>query len=237
MGALAAPSASASHKFQLKYFDIRGAAEGARLLLALAGEEYDDARYGLTPGKMESPTFDAAKEAGELVTNLDRAPVLITPEGVAIGQSKAIERFLAKQFGFMGTTNVEAALIDCIAEHCRDVKDAQTRKRFSAFVKDRTDEDKARAQREWFEDDLPAMLAKVEAAVGAGDASNGCAVGKAISYADVAIYSLLKECFPAYREATLLAAKDCPLLLEICDTVANNPKIKEWVEKRPESMM
>ncbi len=222
-------------KFQLKYFNARGAAEGCRLIFALGGEDYEDTRYDLIPGKMESPAFIAAKEAGDLSMNLDRAPVLVTPEGVTIGQSKAIERFLAHRFGLMGDNNVDAALIDSIAEHCRDVKDAQTRKRFSMFVRDRSDEEKEEAQKEWFETDMPAMLAKIEKSIEQVSTSKGFAVGSSISYADVCVFSLLKECFPVYKEATLEAAKDCPLLLEICESVSNNPKVTEWMKKRPET--
>ena len=76
-GALATTS---PNQFQLKYFDARGAAEGCRLIFAIAGEEYEDTRYDIVPGKMESPAFSAAKEGGDLAMNLDRAPVLITPE-------------------------------------------------------------------------------------------------------------------------------------------------------------
>lgn len=230
--ALATPS---PNKFQLKYFNARGAAEGCRLIFALAGEEYEDTRFDLIPGKMESPAFLAAKEDGDLAMNLNRAPVLITPEGVTIGQSKAIERFLARRFGLMGENDVDAALIDCIAEHCRDVKDAQMRKRFSMFVKDRSEEEKEEAQKEWFETDMPEMLAKIEASIEKVSTSEGFAVGSSISYADICIFSLLKECFPVYKEATLQAAKDCPLLLGICDSVSNNPKVSEWMEQRPET--
>ena len=215
-GALATTS---PNQFQLKYFDARGAAEGCRLIFAIAGEEYEDTWYDIVPGKMESPAFSAAKEGGDLAMNLDRAPVLITPEGVTIGQSKAIERFLARRFGLMGDNDTDGALVDCIAEHCRDVKDAQMRKRFSMFVKDKTEEEKAEAQKEWFETDMPSMLAKIERMIEQVATSKGFAVGSSLSYADVCIYSLLKECFPIYQEATLKAAKDCPKLLEICQSV------------------
>jgi hypothetical protein len=107
------------------------------------------------------------------------------------------------------------------------------RKRFSMFVRDRTVEEKEQAQKEWFETDMPAMLAKLEASVETISTSTGCAFGFSISYADVSIYLLLNECFPAYKEATLEAAKDCPLLLEICDSVSNNPNVKQWIETRP----
>jgi len=232
--AASAPSSN-NNKFQLKYFDAMGAAEGIRFLFALAGEDYEDPRYGITPGTMESPAFNDAKASGDLVANLNRAPVLVTPEGVAIGQSKAIERFLARRFGFMGSDEVEAAVIDCISEHCRDVKDAQMRKRFSPFTRDRTDDEKAKDQADWFETELPAMLAKVEAAVAAGSTTTGYAVGSSISYADLCIFSMIREGFPAYNEATLDVAKDCPRILEICETCASDPKLSQWIETRPET--
>lgn len=80
--------------------------------------------------------------------NLNRAPVLVTSDGQTIGQSKAIERYLAKQFGLMGNTLEEEAMIDCIAEHCRDVKDAARYKGFSKFTKNKTEEEKAEARKE-----------------------------------------------------------------------------------------
>lgn len=220
-------------KFQLSYFNIRGDAEGSRLLFAIAEEDYDDTRFDFTLGTMDSPSFTSAKEAGLLTMNLDRVPVLITPEGSLIGQSKAIERFLARRFGLMGSNETEAAFIDCIAEHCRDVEDAQAKKRFSMFVKDRTDDEKKQAEKEWFETDMPALLTKIEASLKEGGAAKGRAVGSSISYADVSIFSLLKDCYPPYKEATRKATKECPLLLEICESVASNPKVSKWIEQRP----
>lgn len=232
--ALTATTESSSKKFQLQYFNARGAAEGIRLLFALGDEEYEDIRFDITPGKMESPAFTAAKESGKLAMNLDRAPVLVTPDGATIGQSKAIERFLARRFGLMGSNEVEAAQIDCVAEHCRDVKDAQMRKRFSMFVKDKSEEEKEQAKQEWFETDMPAMLAKIETAV-QETSMNGCAVGSLISLADLAIYSLLKGASPVYQAETLKAAEGCKSLLAIADSVASNPKISKWLEERPET--
>ena len=78
--------------------------------------------------------------------------------------------------------------MDCIAEHCRDVKDAQARKQFSVFVKDRTDDEKETDQTKWFATNMPALLAKLEASVAACATTKGHAVGSSISYADVSIF-------------------------------------------------
>lgn len=230
--ALALPS---SGKLKLKYFDLRGAAEPARLLLAFGDEEYDDMRFEITPGTFDSPSFKAAKESGELQMNLNRAPVLVTSDGITIGQSKAIERFIARRLGLMGSSPIEEALVDCVAEHCRDVKDAQMRKGFSAFTKNKSDEEKATAKQEWFETEMPVMLEKINEVVQSAG-TKGFAVGSAPSLADVAIFCLLRDCMPAEQEEVAAAAKKCDALNIIADAVASNPGVSKWVKERPSTM-
>ena len=228
--------ALASPSLELKYFDLRGAAETARLILALGDEEYTDLRYEIAPGTMNAPEFKASKESGALDANLGRAPLLLV-DGKPVGQSKAIERYLAKKCNLMGDSDVDAAQIDCIAEHCRDVKDAQAKKGFSAFARDKSDEEKAEARKEWFETDMPVMLEKVEKAVKLTSAKDGYAFGDKNSYADIAIFSLLKDCtMDADKEDTLKAAEKCSLLLSIAERISNEPNVSKWLENRPKTM-
>mmetsp|Transcript_22284 Transcript_22284/g.66037 ORF Transcript_22284/g.66037 Transcript_22284/m.66037 type:complete len:251 (+) Transcript_22284:129-881(+) len=221
-------------KLQLKYFNARGAAETARILLALSDEEWDDSRFDMTPGKMESPAFEAAKASGELKVNLNRAPILLTPDGTTIGQSKAIERFLARRSGLMGSNDVEEAMIDCVAEHCRDVRDAQMRKGFSMFNKDKTDEEKAKLREEWFESEMPTMLGKIDDAV-KESGTPGFSVGSSTSLSDVAIWSMLRDCYAPYAEETAKATEKCKALKAISDQVGSNPLVEKWLKDRPET--
>jgi glutathione S-transferase len=228
-------AASASNgNLQLKYFNGRGAAETCRILLAIGGEPYDDVRFDFTPGKMESPAFNEAKAVGDLKQNLDRAPVLVTPEGETIGQSKVIERYLARRFDLMGSTSEEEAMIDCVSEHCRDVRDAQIRKGFGFFARGKTDEEKAVLRNEWFETDMPALLEKVDAAV-QETGIPGYAVGDDLTYADVAIFCLLKDCSPTDQKETEHAAANCEALKAIADTVGRDSRVLAWIESRPAS--
>jgi glutathione S-transferase len=224
----------ANGKLQLKYFNARGVAETCRILLAIGQEPYDDIRFDITPGKMESPDFNKAKETGHLKLNLDRAPVLVTPDGVTIGQSKSIERYLARRFSLMGSTSEEAALIDCVGEHCRDVRDAQMRKSFSFFARGKTDEEKAVLRKEWFETDMPALLKKIDTAV-QETGSPGYAVGRSLTYADVAIFCLLKDCSPADQDETAKVAAKCEALKAIADNVVKDTRVSTWLESRPPS--
>lgn len=221
-------------KLQLKYFNGRGVAETARILLALGDEEWDDSRFEMTPGKMESPEFESAKSSGELKPNLNRAPILVTPDGTAVGQSKAIERFLARRFGLMGSNDVEEAMVDCVAEHCRDVRDAQMRKGFSMFNKEKTDEEKAKLRKEWFESDMPTLLGKIDDAV-KESGSSGFSVGSSTSLSDVAIWSMLRDCFGPYVEETAKATEKCEALNAIADMIGSDPKVEKWLKERPET--
>ena len=227
---------AANPSMELKYFDIRGKAEAARIILALAGEEYKDTRFEITPGTFSSPSFDAAKSSGDLVMNLARAPVLVTPGGQVIGQSASIERYLCRKFGFMGETDEEGACIDCIAEHCRDVNDAQMRKGFSMFTKDKTEDEKAQLRTEWYEKDMPSMLEKIEEVVKLTSAREGYAVGEKNSYADVLIFKLLKDCMTSDLNSVGNASKDCKILTGIAERVSTDENVVKWLKERPQSM-
>lgn len=230
-----AASENPSRKLQLKYFDIRGVAETSRVLLAFGQEDYDDVRYKIDPAKFESTEFLEAKSNGDLRLNLNRAPVLVTPDGKTIGQSKAIERYLARRFELMGESPEDEAIIDCIAEHCRDVKDAARVKGFSSFAKGKTDEEKSRARAEWFDGDMPELLGKIEDAVEETSASPGYAFGTSTTYADVVIWALLRDCFSMDLEETAKASEKCTRLNAIADQIASNPGVSKWLNERPES--
>jgi len=222
---------------ELKYFQARGAGETARIILALADEEYKDTRYEITPGTMESPLFKEAKESGTLDMNLGRAPLLIVNDESVIGQSKAIERYLSKKFGFMGSSDIEEAQIDCIAEHCRDIKDAQMKKGFSAFNRDKSDEEKATSRKEWFETDMPTMLSKLQKSVELTSWKEGYAVGDKTSYADIVIFSMLRDCTMQSDQVDILeAASGCETLLEIAERIASDSNVSKWVNDRPVTM-
>mmetsp|Transcript_45233 Transcript_45233/g.74575 ORF Transcript_45233/g.74575 Transcript_45233/m.74575 type:complete len:151 (+) Transcript_45233:1-453(+) len=134
----------------------------------------------------------------------------------------------------MGSTAIEEAQIDCIAEHCRDVKDMAQRKGFSAFAKNKSDEEKANARKEWFEQDLPLMLQKIESAVRMTSKESGYTVGSSTSYADVCIFSLLRDCtMQMDQEETLEAAKGCQLLMSIADRISKEDGVARWIEQRP----
>lgn len=96
-----------SIEYVLKYFDAKGIVEPTRVMFAIADVEYDDVRYPINPHTYDREEYKLAVERGDFKMNLDRAPILIVDGTVVIGQSRTIERFVAKRLGFFGTTDIE----------------------------------------------------------------------------------------------------------------------------------
>jgi glutathione S-transferase len=202
-------------------------------IFRFGGLAYEDDRWSIDfSAGMKSEGFLAAKASGELAPNLGRAPVLVVGE-TTLGQSKAMERFVARRVGLMGGTDVEAAQIDALAEHVRDIKDAQRAKDFSMFSKKDAD-DKARLRTEWYETDLPAWLVRLEASL-PNTAVSGYGIGTERSYFDFSLWAAFRDSVRAGEDEppTLAALATTPKLMAILDAVDQDPTVQAWVKRRP----
>lgn len=204
----------------------------ARMLFALSGESYEDKRYTIafgTPGDFSTikrEEFDADKAAGRMDVAMGKVPVLESGEFV-LPQSKAIERYLAKRFGMMGSTLEEEAWVDAMAEHVRDINDAYSKKGIF-FMKDA--EKKAELKAKWYTEELPCSLQKLELAI---PGTHGFAIGSKTSLADVCIYKLLKD---TYDDDVTAAYSECPKLQSIVQSVGKHEKLQKWIAERPQTM-
>ncbi|CAE8609651.1 unnamed protein product [Polarella glacialis] len=218
---------------KLSYFDIRGIAEPTRLLFAAAKVDYEDIRYPMamtTPGDFSTVVraeWDAKKAEGEFDAAMGKVPVLECG-GVKIGQSKAIERFVAKKVGLMGSNEIEEAQIDMLCCHTVDIKDAY--KAAKAAGKDDMDA----AMKKWFGETLPELLGKVEKSLPAGPGP--WLVGNKISYADVTYYYFLRDPKGFFDDvaAAAVATATAPRIHASCEATFADSGISEWVNnKRP----
>ncbi|CAO4366015.1 unnamed protein product [Caenorhabditis nigoni] len=94
--------------FKLVYFPLRARAEIARQILEYAGKDY-------TEQVVTFEQWPALKNS----TPFGQLPVLEV-DGKPLGQSYAIARYLAKEFGLAGKTDVEEAEVDAIADQFKD---------------------------------------------------------------------------------------------------------------------
>ena len=211
---------------KLVYFNGRGLAETSRMVLAIGGEEYGDVRYPLkiidwSKHQMEKEEFEKDKADGKLVRSLNKLPYLEV-DGVVVPQSKSIERFLAKKYNLMGTSDIEALRIDSLCECVRDFKDA--------YQSVRKAENKVEATNEWFTKTLVEKLSLLENLVD----GNGFTVGETLSLSDVVLYSFITHFFDN-KEASMNATLASPKIRSVIEKVSTVPQLVSWIEKRPKT--
>ena len=212
--------------YTLTYFDARGLAEVTRYLFAITETPYQDKRLPLhfkVPGDFSTivkEEFDTAKNKGEFRVGMDRVPVL-DADGVRLAQSKAIERFVARRVGCLGKDDVEAAQIDIVTEHVRDIKQAYQKVR---GVEDA--DEKSKATDAWFSTDLADYSRKLEAVVASTVARH-----ERINLAHVTLYYFYHFFFDRSDEARKTIAH-CPNITAYCARIAQNPRVQHWENVR-----
>jgi len=222
---------------KLTYFNGRGLAETTRIILAVAGQEYEDFRYPLniidwTVFNMTRVEFDNDKKAGKLWRSMDKLPALEV-EGEVIFQSKSIERYLAGRFNLLGSTPLEAAFIDSICETIRDFKDGYQK------VRSAPAESKEAALNTYFSETLPPALCALDYIIKSRQLPDTTleetfVVGKKISLADIVIFLFLTDFFDN-KQLARNAYENCDVLKKIITNVGNLDTVKNWLLNRPET--
>ena len=75
--------------YNLHYFGVYARAEPIRMLLTIAGVEFNDHRITMETWGALKHTFPNGQ-----------VPALVTPEGKTLNQSQAIVRFLGRKYGY-----------------------------------------------------------------------------------------------------------------------------------------
>mmetsp|Transcript_111135 Transcript_111135/g.354068 ORF Transcript_111135/g.354068 Transcript_111135/m.354068 type:complete len:227 (+) Transcript_111135:50-730(+) len=222
--------------YKLCYFDIRGLAEVSRWMFKVAKVDFEDYRLSIafgTPGDFSTiirPEFDAAKASGELAASLGKLPYLEV-DGVKIGQSKAIERFIAREFGLMGSNPVEAVQIDQLCETIIDFKAAYNKAKGASDAVETE-----AAVTKYFAEDLAASLALAEKSIPAGPGP--FLVGSKVSYADLVFYMFLASPggFHDNAEGAKAAFQGCPKIKAAMEAVDKIPELQGWIATRKVTM-
>jgi len=224
---------SSTPKVHLRYFGFGGVAETIRHVMALGKLEWtedawpiDFSKFGaggpnpaLVP--VASPGFAAARDKGELDANMQRAPVILVDGKTELGQSKTIERYLARRLGLMGSGEEEGAQIDAITEHVRDIKDK--------YQKAKADKDE---KAKYFAEVMPDFMQKMDTAIGVvGGKGTGPLIGKSLSLADVTLFVFIYDFFDDKDKAKAAVAK-CPRLLASLKATSEDPGIVKYRTKR-----
>ncbi|GMS81631.1 hypothetical protein PENTCL1PPCAC_3806, partial [Pristionchus entomophagus] len=201
---------------KLTYFDGRGRGEVARQLFHLSGVPFEDNRIPMA----EWPAHKASMPFGKMP--------LLEVNGKPLPQSYAIFRYLAREFGFVGDSPFAAAWVDAVADQFKDYFDEIKSLLFVHFGfaqgdKEKMMKDVAIPARDKF---FP-MLEKIAK----DNHNNGHFVGASLTWVDLLIaehVSVLLKYMPGFLN-------DYPTVLSTVKKINSIPKLKEWIDKRPDS--
>ncbi|EFP04894.1 CRE-GST-4 protein [Caenorhabditis remanei] len=217
--------------YKLSYFDVRALAEPARIIFALFDVPFEDHRVSVEEwNELKKSKFNSSETNNHLVfseTPYGQLPVLEV-DGVEIGQSMSITRYLARKFGIAGKNAEEEAIADSIVDQYRDFIFSFRQFTSSVFYgKDPEYINKVRVEvvdpaRDLFLGIINKILNKSE---------SGYLVGNSLTWADIVIAdnltSLLKNGFLDFKKEKKLE--------EFYSRIHSIPKIKEYVAKRKDT--
>ncbi|OQV25138.1 putative S-crystallin 3 [Hypsibius exemplaris] len=168
---------TAAPSFRLYYFNIKARGEVIRLIFHAVGAKFDDVR-------VEDSTGWA-----KLKTDMPlRTLPTLEFDGMQLGQTMSIARYLALEFGLRGQGVYEQALVDSAAETADDL--------LSDFLEvvfiDRNSK-KAEAKRNFVEHILPQTLQQLDRYQKQHSSEYGYIVGNGLTFADLAVYNVLDQ--------------------------------------------
>ncbi|KAF8372321.1 hypothetical protein PRIPAC_78750 [Pristionchus pacificus] len=202
--------------YKLSYFEGRGLAEVSRQILHLSGTPFVDNRISFEKWPKIKP-----------YTPFGQIPILCV-NGEEIPQSFAIARYLAKEFGFAGKTPFEAAWVDALGDQHKDYMNEI--KLFLAVAHGYAKGDKAQMQRDVAEPAIEKYYTILEKQA-KSNGSNGHFVGDSLTWIDLVVsdhIGILETLIPN-------AVDSFPLVQAVRQKTTSHPKLKEWIDKRPES--
>jgi len=198
--------------YKYEYFNGRGRGEISRLLFAVSGQKFEDAR-------IEGKDWPKRKESSKLGT----LPILTT-DGKEIYQSQAIVRHLARVFDLYGKSDSEKSTVDIVLECCTDIREGLFK---AMFEKDEAK--KAEMMKESPPKWMPSMKLFEEMY---SKNKGGFIAGSKITVADLAIYDLLQNIEPLLPEGE---KKLIPNVLGNKKAVEGDKGVKAYLAKRPKT--
>ncbi|XP_022319415.2 glutathione S-transferase-like [Crassostrea virginica] len=199
-------------KYTVHYFNIKGRGEIVRLMLVAAGVDFEDNRVQGDDWPKLKPTMPTGQ-----------MPVLEV-DGKKYSQSLAIARYLAKEFGLCGKSNIEQLQVDQVVE---TVSDLLTEMIKPVFEKDAAK--KAEMSKKLNEETIPRVLGVLQNFL----EGNGGEyfVGSKTTLADIFFMDIVSRLVE--KESKVL--DKFPKLAANLKKTQSLPKIEAYLAKRPKT--
>jgi len=211
--------------YKVTYFDARGLAESIRLILTVAGVEFEDRRIVLdfTPGA--KPISDELRET----LPWGQIPVLEWGDGNILAQSLTICRFLANKFGLAGSSEYHSAKCEEIVDGMRDFQNDYFRPWFVAFGDKNREEKQVEIKKTLMEKGLPNCFARLEKLV---EKHGEWLTGPEMTWTDLYVAVGIEQ---LEKVLDFNPVENYPNLGKMYCAVYAHEKVAEWVKKRPET--
>jgi len=205
--------------YKLVYFNARGRAEPCRWLFALAGQEYEDFRF-------ESADWPKYKPDAPF----GMAPYLEV-DGVKIGQSIAMARYLGTELGFAPESRVDQARGDMIADTIVDFLTP-----LFALFGEKDEEKKKALMSTYCKEKAPGLLAGFENVLKQNNGGDSFFVGDKVTWVDVYFVTHIDgvESFIKSLDGEI-DLSPYPKIKALLSRVTELPAIQAWIEKRPKT--
>ncbi|XP_038079039.1 hematopoietic prostaglandin D synthase-like [Patiria miniata] len=203
-------------KYVLHYFKANVRAESIRLAFKLGGVDFEEVNFEMSEWPKLKPKYPTRQ-----------VPVLEV-DGKMIGQTKAILRYLAKEFGLYGKTPLEAAYIDQAMDTVEDIWPE-----FENIFRVPFASQAAKAVT-FLKDKVPPVYEALERLLDLEQAGDFF-VGNSITAADIFFFGAV-DVVNATAKAWAKGANSLekyPKLTALMSRIAANPKIAAWLAVQP----
>ncbi|XP_071528345.1 hematopoietic prostaglandin D synthase-like [Panulirus ornatus] len=201
-------------EYKLIYFNSRGRAELTRWIFAYGGIPYTDERIE----KVDWPERKKDIIGGKL-------PVLMV-DGRTLTQSLAIARYAAKRVGLVPEDELEAAYCDALVDTVYDFLPSWRK----TITSEKSEEDKIKDFNLVF---YPTFLEPLMIRLDKRLREREWFISDKITWADLMIGII----FGAVKRTSGKLLDNFPSLLAHVNKLEALPKIKEWIDKRPQTVV
>jgi glutathione S-transferase len=150
--------------------------------------------------------------------------------GNHISESRAIERYIAAELGYYGSTTLERAHIDVVCDVLADLRTSSRKIRSLT-----TDDEKAAAKKKFYHEELPAVLKQIDEYLAKTGGEGGHAVGKKLSLADISLYHNLTAVWADDKADVDAALAGNARVLASVESVKSNDHVAKYVAGRPKT--
>nr|UOU03290.1 glutathione S-transferase sigma 1/4 [Brachionus rubens] len=202
--------------YRLHYFNARGRAELVRLIFAAADQQYEDIRIE----REDWPQYKHRTPFGQL----PYLEIIENGKVFQLAQSITIARYLARRFGLAGRTPEEEAEIESYGDLISDLMTELYKIRF-----ERDEARKAENTKKTFEEILPNIFKNFENRISKN--GTGYLSPSGLSWADLFLVNVLD--WLGDKKSLILI--NYPNIKALDYKTRSNPKILEWIAKRPKT--